>query len=206
MKGFKGWYFDSYKHSLAAKGIRTSLVANSRKGNRSRPEDLRWDPERQKYIDWRKRASALGFETGNKRKTLVGDTPNIVSPVNIYKKLEPFRTFPVPEAPTPLAPISIVPEVPEQIPLVPEVPAPEMEIPPAEALPYAEEEQQAQPVEGRPSLEVSASPRLMEEKAAEEGVGVEKIIETPEGKEIVTSGVPQVPSPLAEEITEFRYE
>jgi hypothetical protein len=175
----KGWYRDNWRHSLAAKGIRTSFVANSRKGNYSRPEDFRWDPERKKFVDWRKRASALGIETGNKRKTLVGNTPDIISPINVYeRKLEPFRTIPVPEIPG--ANIAPIPELPSP---EMEISAPEMEIPPAEALPSAEEEQQAQPVEGRPSEEESVPPRVL-----------------------VTSGVPQVPSPLAEEIREVRFE
>ena len=82
----RGWFRESYRHSLASKGIRTSLVANSRKGNRSRVEDVVWDDKKKRWVDWRKVASAYGIRTGNKRKTLrKGDTFSPIEGINIYE-------------------------------------------------------------------------------------------------------------------------
>lgn len=75
----KGWYRDTWRHSLAAKGVRTSLVANSRKGFRATSDDLVYDPEKGRYVSARHRASALGIRTGNKREQKVGDTPSFGS-------------------------------------------------------------------------------------------------------------------------------
>jgi hypothetical protein len=81
----KGWRYDSYRHSLASKGIRTSFVANSRKGWKSKVEDLVWSDKHGRYVDWRKVAAAEGLKTGNKRENTKGDTADIPLGVNIYE-------------------------------------------------------------------------------------------------------------------------
>ena len=167
-----GWFKESHRHSLAAHGIKTSFVANSQKGWRSRPQDLKWDESKGKYVDWRKAAAAKGISTGNKRRTLKGDTPEVPYGINVHEGEATAGEFAQYQGiPTQIA-LPIVPDVvqtysggmeiaqggslpPESMPL-PRLPMEYRPTPVPLSQANIVSEQQAQPVEGGlPSMEVS---------------------------------------------------
>jgi len=163
---------------LASKGIRTSLVANSRKGWKTRPEDLVWSDKHGRFVDWRKVASAEGFKTGNKRRATKGDTMEIPVGIDIYEgmprpqpdfsnfnSLPRQITLPVTPpivqqfAPQPESRSTYVPPLPESFH---EEPIPISQVP--EFVPANLSEQQAQPVEeGLPAMG-ALSPPLKKKK------------------------------------------
>jgi hypothetical protein len=64
-----GWQREPYRHSLAAKGIKTRLVANANKGWRSADDPMDkqvWNGK--KFVSERKSLAAQGVETFNKRR------------------------------------------------------------------------------------------------------------------------------------------
>lgn len=127
-----GWYRERYRHSLAAKGIKTSkirLVNNAAKGWHSTPFDLKIVNEKGKVVDARKSAAARGVETFNKRR----DERAPSFPESIDEK-----------------PISPTEEFGQE--LIPTAPIPET----TSNSQLLNAEQQAQQVEGGPLPEVTA--------------------------------------------------
>jgi len=158
----RGWYHESYRHSLASKGIRTSFVRNSAKGNRTRPEDLVWSDKHGRFVDWRKVAQANGIPTGNKREALKkGDTLEQPMGINIYEgqveaEREPafteFSALPrqvtLPVTPPMVQEYQTIPGMNLASPVVPDVTYP--------AQIGSLSEQQAQPVEDGLSASIGA--------------------------------------------------
>lgn len=158
----RGWYRDSYRHSLASKGIRTSFVANSRKGWRSKPQDLVWSDRHQRFVDWRKVAAAEGIKTGNKRRATVGDTMEIPIGVDIYEgQVGEQPSFTAFEAEPRQVTLPVTPPIVQQFeapPRMTEEPVP---------LPTYESEQQAQPVEEELPMGALSPPFISKKKKEE---------------------------------------
>ena len=175
-----GWYRESYRHSLAAKGVKTSkrlaFVNNAAKGWRSNPNDLKIVNEEGMVVDARKSAAARGIETFNKRRD------------------ERAPSFPESLDPKPQA---VIPGAPEGFgeELTPTAPLPES------SLPLLDAEQQAQQVEGGPPQEVTAPLPISEPeevKELEDG-----LVDRPD---LATPGAPESPTPLESVREEFKFE
>jgi len=165
----RGWYHESYRHSLASKGIRTSFVRNSAKGNRTRPEDLVWSDKHGRFVDWRKVASAQGIPTGNKREALKkGDTMEVPYGINIYEGQVEAERQP---AFTEFSALPTQVTLPVTPPMVQEYEAiPGMNLAPIPDVIYPAQigslsEQQAQPVEDETSFIGGPSPLFKKETA-----------------------------------------
>jgi hypothetical protein len=197
----KGWYKENYRHSLAAKGVKTNMFAkkrynfvlNSLKGNRD--TKLKIMNERGKLVSFKHWASSKGLEQGNRDDRRIGDTPDNIAAAgstiftsDMTKGMflpKEIAAIPVPEQVTIPEPFQ-VPEsslLPMSQAVQSVVPAPlKEEVPmPVEPMAMAAEEQQAQPVEGGSQQMGSALSR------------------PPETGIITTTGVPQWPSTLEDE-------
>jgi hypothetical protein len=190
-----GWRQEAIRHSLAAKGLtkRYSFVANSLKGNRSKPWDPKFvDPKTGEVKDLKKSLQAKGFETtGGREYRKVGDTPDYVGgPVIAATQVTELQTLPQAE----LIPSQLTNVSGDTMPTVSIPENPEMDL-----------EQQAQQVEGGPYDVGSAPLPILEPGDMTQQLSSSELPEIDYGEsregllivpEVATPGVPPEPTTM----------